>query len=176
MSRGLSDLCDDMVASGEEMKITKEALKQYPHKLTDLCMCKGTYCYDYFDSYDKFNETSLPSKDDFFSTLRNEGIADENYTHAKKVWDVGKCCNLGDFHDIYLLCDTAILADVFTCFRKSLKNSYQLDPINYITLPSFAFDAALLQSGVELELMHCPEMVEMMEKSIRGGFTTVVTN
>jgi hypothetical protein len=173
LSRSLSDLCDDMVNSGEELKITKEALKNYPDGVTELCLRKGVYCYDYFKSYDKFAETKLPPREAFFSSLKNEGITEENYKHAENVWHTAKCSSLGDFHNLYLICDTSILADVFTCFRSSLKKSHKLDPVNYITLPSFAFDAFLFESKIELELMHEPEMVELIEKNLRGGFTTV---
>ena len=33
---------------------------------------------------EKFNETSLPDKESFYSNLNKEGIEDEDYTHAQK--------------------------------------------------------------------------------------------
>ncbi len=33
---------------------------------------KGFFPYDYFDSYDKLNETELPSHDLFYSKIKNE--------------------------------------------------------------------------------------------------------
>lgn len=45
---------------------------------------KGVYPYDYMDSLDKFNNTQLPSKDDFYS-MQTEGFTDESYAHAKHV-------------------------------------------------------------------------------------------
>ena len=40
------------------------------------------------DSWEKFNETTLPPKEAFYSNLNLEDITDKDYTHAQKVWDV----------------------------------------------------------------------------------------
>ena len=37
------------------------------------------------DVWHKFNETSLPEKEDFYSPLNMEDITDADYTHAKRV-------------------------------------------------------------------------------------------
>ena len=47
------------------------------------------------DSWEKFNETELPPKKDFYSSLNLENIIDEDYTHAQKIWDVFGIKNLG---------------------------------------------------------------------------------
>ena len=51
---------------------------------------KGVYPYEYMDSWEKFDETVLPPKNDFYSNLNLEVISDEDYAHAQKVWDVFK--------------------------------------------------------------------------------------
>ena len=48
------------------------------------------YPYEYIDSWEKFNEVSLPDKESFYSQLNKEGISDEDYMHAQKVWEVFK--------------------------------------------------------------------------------------
>ena len=35
---------------------------------------KGVYPYDYVDSFNRFSEKKLPSKDDFYSVLNDEHI------------------------------------------------------------------------------------------------------
>ena len=39
------------------------------------------------DSWKRFKEESLPDKESFYSKLNKEGITDEDYAHAQKVWD-----------------------------------------------------------------------------------------
>ena len=47
-----------------------------------LIRCKGVYPYDYMDSFDRFEETELPSRDAFFSKLSGSPGTDSEYTHA----------------------------------------------------------------------------------------------
>ena len=69
------------------------------------------------DSWDSFNEESLPDKESFYSNLHLENITDEDYKHAQKVWEVFKIKNLGEYHDLYVQNDTLLLTDVFENFR-----------------------------------------------------------
>ncbi|XP_065645675.1 uncharacterized protein LOC136076133 [Hydra vulgaris] len=61
--------------------------KLYSGKQLDLLLRKGIYPYDWVDSVDKFNETQLPPKELFFSKLNDEGIIEDDYSHAKNVWN-----------------------------------------------------------------------------------------
>ena len=82
-----------------------------------LLLRKGVYPYEYMDSWERFNETSLPPKKAFYSKLDLENIKDKDYNHAQKVWEVSGINNLGECHDLYVQCDTLMLADVFEKFR-----------------------------------------------------------
>ena len=64
------------------------------------------------DSWERFNETSLPPKKDFYSELTLEDISDKDYEHAQKVFKE-YCTDMGDYHDLYVQTDTLLLADVF---------------------------------------------------------------
>ena len=46
---------------------------------------KGVYPYKYINDWEKFNETSLPEKEDFYSHLNMEDIIDADYAQAKRV-------------------------------------------------------------------------------------------
>ena len=52
-----------------------------------LLLRKGVYPYEYMDSWERFNETSLPDKKAFYSELYLEDITDKNYTHTQKVFE-----------------------------------------------------------------------------------------
>ena len=65
------------------------------------------------DSWEKFNETELPPKKDFYSNLNLENISDEDYTHAQKIWDIFEIKNLSEYHDLYVQSDTLLLSDIY---------------------------------------------------------------
>ena len=73
---------------------------------------KSVYPYEYMDNWERFNETSLSSKESFYSNLNMENIEDNN-----NVFNKFKLNNLGDYHDLYVQSDTLLLADVFEKFR-----------------------------------------------------------
>ena len=49
-----------------------------------LFLRKGVYPYEYMNDWEKFNETLLPGKADFYSHLNMEHFTDGDYVHAKK--------------------------------------------------------------------------------------------
>ena len=93
---------------------------------------KSVYPYEYMNSWTKFEETSLPSKDAFYSRLNIKRISDEDYEHAKQVWDIIDEKNLGYYHDIYPKTDVSLLADVFETFRDTCLSHYRIDPATFI--------------------------------------------
>ena len=89
-------------------------------KFTSL-LRKGIYPYEYMHSWKRFDETLLPNKEKFYSSLNMEEITDVDYRHAKKVCKEFKINNLGVYHDFYVLSDTLLLADIFeNCRNKCL--------------------------------------------------------
>ena len=95
----------------KDFKCLSEAFKD--DKQFELIKCKGVYPYGCVDSFKKFNCSSLPSKDCFFSSLKSKGISDEEYSRACKVWNVFGMKTFGEYHDLYLTCDALLLYDVF---------------------------------------------------------------
>ena len=89
------------------------------------------YPYDFMDSFEKFNQTELPTKDQFYSILNDQHITDDEYDHAKKVWKTFKIKTMGEYHDLYLGSDMLLLTDVFENFRKTCMQYYKLDPCHY---------------------------------------------
>ena len=53
-----------------------------------LLLRKGVYPYEYMDSWERFDETSLPNKEAFYSELKFEDITGKDYAHAQKVWEI----------------------------------------------------------------------------------------
>ena len=134
-----------------------------------MLLRKGVYPCEYMDSWEKFDETALPPKKDFYSNLNLENISDEDYTHAQKIWDVFEIKNLGEYHDLYVQSDTLLLADIFENFRNMCLNIYELDPVYFVSAPGLAWQACLKKTGVELELLTDIDMLLMIEKGTRSG-------
>ena len=121
------------------------------------------------DSSKKFNETSLPSKEDFYSNLSMNNIDDIDYRHGNNVFKRFELENLGDYHDLYVQRDTLLLADVFENFRDMCIKEYELDPAHFLSLPVLAWQACLKKTNIELELLTDYDMLLMVEERLRGG-------
>ena len=78
-----------------------------------LLLRKGVYPYGYMDDWEKFNETALPEKEEFYSNLNMKDITDANYMHAKRVCKDFEIKNLGEYSDLCLKSDILLSADVF---------------------------------------------------------------
>ena len=134
-----------------------------------LLLRKSVYTYKYMDNWERFNETSLPSKESFYSNLNMEDIADIDYRHGSNVFNKFKLNNLGDYHDLYVQSDTLLLADVFENFRDMCLKEYELGPAHFLSLPGLAWQAFLKKTNVKLELLTDYDMLLMVEEGIRGG-------
>ena len=118
-----------------------------------LLLRKGVYPFEDMDNWEKSDETSLPSKEDFYSKLNLDGISDEDYAHAQNVWDVFEIKNRGEYHDLYDQSDTLLLANVFKNCRNMCLDIYGLDPVYFVSTPGLAWQACLKKTEVKLELL-----------------------
>ena len=113
MSSSLDSLVNNLARGGHEFW----GLENYNSNQCELLIRKGVYPYEYMDSWDKFNRTSLPSIDKFYSNLNMSGVSDVDYEHACRIWkDIG-IKNMGEYYDLYLRMDVILLANVFESFR-----------------------------------------------------------
>ncbi|XP_072388457.1 uncharacterized protein [Diabrotica undecimpunctata] len=154
-----------------EKKILKREFSQLDNDTFNLLTCKGVFCYDYIDSLEKLDETSLPTINHFYNKLNNEYISEEKYAHAQNVWQKFNCKNLGEYSDLYLKTDILLLADVFEQFRQKCRDTYKLDPAWYYTMPGYTWDCMLRYTQCKLELLKDVDMILFMEKAIRGGIS-----
>ena len=118
-----------------------------------LLLRRGVLPYEYIDSWEKFNETTLPAKKVFYSQLNLEDITDEDNAHYQKVFKKLGLKNIGDYHDLCVQCDTLLLLDVFENFRDKCIKIYELDPAHFLSAPGLAWQACLKKKEVELELI-----------------------
>ena len=134
-----------------------------------LLLRKGVYPYEYMDNWVRFNETSLPNKESFYSNLNMENIKDIYYRHGNNVFKGFKLKNLGEYHDLYVQSDTLLLANVFENFRNTCLEVYELDPAHFLSLTGLAWQVSVKKTNVKLNLLTDYDMLLMVEEGIRGG-------
>ena len=126
------------------------------------------------DSWERFDETSLPDKEAFYSSLNVKYTIDADLTHANKVFKEFKLKNLGDYHNLYVQSNTLLLADVFENFRNICIEIYELDLAHFLSAPELAWEPCLKKTEVELELITDADMLLMVEKGITGGICRAI--
>ena len=158
-------------------KSTNKSIENFPalykfcyddHNKFFLLLRKGIYPYEYIDSWKRFDENTILPKEAFYSELNLENITDKDYEHVKKVWEAFEIKNLGEYHDLYVQCDTFLLADVFENFRNKCIEIYKLDPAHFLSAPGLAWQVCLKKTKVELESLTDIDMLLMVEKGTRG--------
>ena len=120
------------------------------------------------DNWERFNGTSLPNKESFYSNLNMENIDNIDYRHGNNVFNEFELNNFGEYHDLYVQSDTLLLADVFENFRNKCLEVYELDPAHFLSLPGLTWQACLKKTNIELELLTNYDMLLMVEEG-RGG-------
>ncbi|KAJ8912381.1 hypothetical protein NQ315_014749 [Exocentrus adspersus] len=163
--RFMSSSLDKLSSYLEDEKKTIVRAHCNTDKEFNLLTRKGVFPYDYIDSWERFTETCLPSKTNFYSQLYDQCITDQDYQHALDVWKTFNIKTLGEYSDLYLKNDVLLLADIFENFRRTCLLTYELDPLHFYTAPGLAFDAMLKTTGVQLELLTDIEKL----RGIRGG-------
>ena len=151
--------------------------KKWKHLTEDafeLLTKKGVYPYSYMDCFSKFQEKSLPPKEEYFNDLSNKHISDEAYDCAQNVWKTFQLQNLGGVHDLYMETDVMLLADVFEYFRDFSLREYGLDPAHFCTAPGLSWVAALKYTKVKLEIPTDPNMHLFIDKGLTGGISMIV--
>ena len=97
MNSSLDSLVKNLV--GGDFKYLFKEFEEIEDKDLKLLKEKGVHQYEYMNSFRKFNETDLTSKNKFFSSLKNEDISEKDYEEAKNMWDTFGIKNLGEYQD-----------------------------------------------------------------------------
>ena len=143
LTASLGTLAENLRKSGEEKFV--HTRRHFPEHF-DMVTRKGVFPYSYMDSFERFEETQLPSIECFYNDLSDMSITESEYQHAQAVWKAFDMSSMKQYHDTYLATDTLILADIMTEFSKVCMRDYGLDPKHYISLPSFSLGFFVFQN------------------------------
>ena len=91
------------------------------------------------NDWEKFNQTSIPEKEDFYGHLNMEDITDADYLHAKRFCKDFEIKHFGEYHDLHAQRDTLLLAVVFENFKNMCLEIYELDPAKFLSPPGLAW-------------------------------------
>ena len=108
--------------------------QEFDNNVLDLGKIKGFYPYEYMRDSETSEE--VPSKEKFLSLLTDRKIIDKACEHVIKVWKMFEMKTMKDYHDLFLMCDGSLLADVFEKFRNNGLKNYGLCSSYYWSAPS----------------------------------------
>ena len=159
--RFLRSLLDKLALYLEKYPIVDYGFKHYTGEQLKLLKKKGVYPYDFTSSFESRDVTQLPTAEEFYIDLYETNIDENNYKHAKKVWDAFKVENLGEYSDLYLKTDVLLLAylKIDNCMKL-----YGLDPAHFFTTLGFSWEAALKYTNIWLDLLTDINMLNFIER------------
>ena len=159
----------------------KYLTEKFGSKNLELLKQRDAYPYEYLDSFKRFNEEKLSSRECFYSSVKDETtggngekldghISHEDYLTCKKIWNEFNMKNMGDNQDHYLKKDALLLADVEKFFDTYLK-IYGLDLCHYFSSTGLSRDVILKMTGMRLEKI--VDIYLFIEKGLRGGISHI---
>ena len=177
MDGSLDKLVDSLKRGGHDFPIVQNSSPNTnDERLQLLIEGKGIFPYEWCTDFLKMeNATNFPEHEDFYSSLKISNVSEEDYHFGKKCFEKFNCSNMVDYLIIYCMLDVLLLAECVMKFKQKIKEAFDLDITNYISLPQLSFDCMLKDTKCQIELMNDPEMLLMVESNIRGGLSYINT-
>ena len=98
----------DKLVSNLPKELFKYTSEEFTGDKLSLMSQKGVYPYDYMDSFEKFDQTELPTKELFYSVLNDQHITNEEYNQCKEsLWVNTMTCTLRVMYFYQLTCSKA---------------------------------------------------------------------
>ena len=111
----------------------------------------------------------------FYSTLKDYVMTDEECENVKKFYQTMKLENLGELNKIYNFQDTVILCEVFEQCSFHLQDFFKFNPRKCNSASSFSGCVHRDKSKCCITLPTNAEHVRVFEKTLIGGFSCVNT-
>ena len=165
----LNDLSKNL--NDKDKIITKQ---HFPDNF-ELLKYKTCFPYEFITKENIYNE-NLPSIENFYSSLKLDGISKEDYDKTLEIYKKLNCNNIKEYLDIYLKLDICLQADIFNVFRNTIWNKFEIDCSKYITSCSLSLDLMLNYTGVKIELIRDISIFDYVNSSILGGICIASQN
>ena len=150
---------------------TKEHFKDNFELLNE----KTCFPYEFITKENIYNE-NLPSIENFYNSLKLDGISKGDYNKTLEIYKKLNCNNIKEYLDIYLKLDICLQADIFNVFRNCIWDKFEIDCSKYITSCSLSLDLMLKYTGVKIELIRDISIFDYVNSSILGGICIASQN
>ena len=158
----LNDLSKNL--NDKDKFITKSYFKDNFKLLNE----KTCFPYEFITKENIYNK-ELPSIENFYSSLKLDGISEEDYDKTLEIYENLNCKNIKEYLDVYLKLDICLQADIFNAFRNTIWNKFEIDCSKYITSSSSSLDLMLKYTGVKIKLIRDINIFDFVNSSILGG-------
>ena len=108
----------------------------------ELLKYKTCFPYEFITKENIYNE-SLPSIENFYSSLKLDNITKKDYNKTLEIYKKSNCKNIKEYLDLYLKLDICLQSDIFNVFRKTIWDKFEIDCSKYITSCSLSLDLML---------------------------------
>ena len=112
---------------------------------------------------------------DFYSSLKEKDITEEEYENVKKFFTVLRLKPLGDLNRVYNFQDTAILCEIFEQRCLLLQKLFKFNPRKCNSASSFSGCVQRFKSKCCIALPTGAEIIRVFEKVLIGGYSCVNT-
>ncbi|KYQ53632.1 hypothetical protein ALC60_02486, partial [Trachymyrmex zeteki] len=89
----------------EKLKIVRSEFSTLSNEEFELLTRKGVFPYEYVDCVEKLDDTRLPPRESFYSSLTGDTVSESDYAHPANVWRRFSVRMLGEYSDLYLKTD-----------------------------------------------------------------------
>ena len=151
--------------------VTKEHFKDNFELLNE----KTCFPYEFITKENIYNE-NLPSIENFYSSLKLDGISKEDYNKTLEIYKKSNSKNIKEYLDIYLKLDICLQADIFNVFRNCIWDKFEIDCSKYITSCSLSLHLMLTYTEVKIELIRDISIFDYVNSSILGGICIASQN
>ena len=141
----------------------------------ELMKYKVCFPYEIINKENIYNK-ELPYIENFYSSLKLEGISKEDYNKTLEIYRNLNCKNIKEYLGIYLKLDICLQADIFNVFRNTIWDKFEIDCNKYITSCSLSLDLMLKYTGVRIELIKDILIFDYVNDSIFGGICIASQN
>ena len=165
----LNDLSKNL--NDKDKFITKE---NFPDNF-ELMKYRTCFPNEFITKENIYNE-NLPSIENFYSSLKLDGISKEDYNKTLEIYKKLNCKIIKEYLGIYLKLDICLQTDIFNVFRNFIWDKFEIDCSKYIVSCSLSLDLMLKYTGVKIELIRDIPIFDYVNFSILGGICIASQN